>query len=79
MWNGCHWRLLYDFEEPIMPDLKQYLNETHPEDYDRIVEYFSTLNKDDAVYKFASTYGSLDWTGILIMIACGRRYERYLV
>ena len=55
-----------------MPDLKQYLNEVSPADYDKLVEYFSALNKDDAVYQFASTYGSWDWVGILIMLACGR-------
>lgn len=72
MWNGCHWRLLYDFENPIMPELSSYLNTTYPQDYNDIVEYFETLNENDNVYQFASTYGSWNWAGIFIMIGCGK-------
>ena len=38
-------------------------------------QYYKTLKQDDAVYKFATKCGSWDWTGILIMIVCGRPVE----
>ena len=43
--------------------------------YQRASANYKTLKQDDAVYKFATKCGSWDWTGILIMIVCGRPVE----
>ena len=54
MWNGCHWRLLYDIEKSNKV-LSSYMNSTGTSSLE---QYFLTLNQDDAVYKFATKCGS---------------------
>ena len=71
MWNGCHWRLLYDIEKNNK-DLTAYMKSAGTS---ALQQYYKTLKQDDAVYKFATKRGSWDWTGILIMIVCGRPVE----
>lgn len=71
MWDGCHWRLLYDMDNK-KPELMEWINSTYADRAAEIVNFFTTLKTDDSLYKFASTCGSWDWVSIIIMICCGR-------
>lgn len=71
MWNGCHWRLLYDIEKE-KPELYKWIEDTYPDRAEEIKTYFKTMKENDAVYTFASTCGSWDWVSIIIMICSGR-------
>lgn len=71
MWNGCHWRLLYDISNS-RAELMNWINTEYPARSESIVQYFTAMKKDDSVYTFASTCGSWDWVGIIIMICSGR-------
>lgn len=37
------------------------------------------MNENEAIYKFASKFGSWDWAGIGIMLLCGMFYSIFVM
>lgn len=68
MWDRCHWRLLYNVAEKNKA-VMDFLN-TLPNG-DLTIELLNAMNENEAIYKFASKFGSWDWAGIGIMLLCG--------
>ena len=71
MWDGCHWRLLYDIVNN-KKELDTWITEQYSDRAAEIKDYFNAMKKDDALYTFATTCGSWDWVSIIIMICTGR-------
>ena len=67
MWDRCHWRLLYNVNQNNTVVMK-YLN-TLPSGAE-VLDLLEAMNENEAIYKFATKFGSWDWAGIGIMLLC---------
>ena len=68
MWDRCHWRLLYNVAQnntAVITALSML-----PE-AEKTMALLEAMNNNEAIYKFASKFGSWDWAGIAIMLLCG--------
>lgn len=76
MWDRCHWRLLYNVA----------MNNTAVMDFleslpfgSQTLALLEAMNENEAIYKFASKFGSWDWAGIGIMLLCGMFYSIFVM
>ena len=76
MWDRCHWRLLYNVNQNNTVVMK-YLN-TLPSGAE-VVELLEAMNENEAIYKFATKFGSWDWSGIGIMLLCGMFFSIFVM
>ena len=68
MWDRCHWRLLYNVAQNDTTTISYLLSFAQGNE---VLELLESMNINNAIYKFASKFGSWDWLGICIMLLCG--------
>ena len=76
MWDRCHWRLLYNVAQDNTA-VVEFLK-TLPSGA-LILELLEAMNENEAIYKFASKFGSWDWAGIGIMLLCGMFFSIFVM